>query len=824
MKTTRSVSKIESPQVLLNNLRFDEVVPVSDSGFGLLQNVYSGGRVGAVVNFFGGFNHIEYWGTLPMHHFSRVLFKGDPASAYTRCFRPQVMVGDDAYNLEFSDTSHFPFGYKSHFAIPDRGVEIVHRLTLLNDALVFSIEVLRNDHNLPLRQRFEHHEHCFNGARGRTRSEWKEGIVPAGLVMTAKDVIPDDVWKKYEAELSTRNELNFPDALAQGPREGTAWIALFNDRGLATRTNRARRRYFTGKEFRRGDQACILLFASSRKELVQRAKELRKKVVSIAKAKERDAHRSLARAPQIQTGDKILDSMIANVPLVYEALFVEDIPGTAGTAIAYHIWGWDTLNCPDMHLLSGQVDFARDAIRFYRDTAHPKWGLGHQYTTDMPPKVRVPMPYPAQSVYLIFLYQYGSYVDRSLWRESYAFAKRIFLATLDLINDRGLGEGLALWPDIPSVCGHNGNDISVFNNSIQYQGLRCFEEMAVYAGDKKSAEKARQVCRLMEKNFVPTFWDKKRGYFADSVDSKTGRQRPSYPAHALLWMTPFLHDLVGPDELKACASFMDQNHASPRGYLPYPRWDSSFDGDGNQLGQVWPTHDMFVTRCAAAAGRQDMLEGWIEMSDWFWKQLSYIEGYSAQTVNDSGTLDCTGSKMNFFGTKTTYMAFFTGCAGLHFDVGGVTLSEGIARPLKIRRLPFGKATLDFSLKGKGKFAGKLLVNGKPLVGSLKIPITLLKGKVNVSHERTKQAPAHPVILSLYGAEVKKVGIDRSGNLQAVVVGNTPAWLRYYSRTSATILFDGREIKGGYDRATREGKVLLPLSSSPARLEIGKSSA
>jgi hypothetical protein len=671
-----------------------------------------------------------------------------------------------------------------------------------------------------LRQHFEHHDYTFNGTRGRTASEWKTGIVPSGLVMTAKDVTPDDVWKTYQVELKNINkEVDFPLALAQGPRAGTAWIALFDERGLSMRAT-LKRRYFVSKEFRKGDQATALLFSSSRPELLQRARELRRNAVSIVKAKERDNYRTLAKAPQVKTGDKILDSMIANVPLVYESLFVEDIPGTAGTAIAYHIWGWDTLNCPDMHLLTGQIDFARDVIRFYRDTAHPKWGVGHQYTTDKPPKVRIPMAYSAQSVYIIFLYQYGSYVDRSLWRESYAFAKKIFQNTLSLINERGFGEGPALWPDIPVVCGHNGNDISVFNNSIQYQGLRCIEEMAVFAGDKKAATRAREVCRLMEKNFVPTFWDKKRGYFADSVDSKTGRQRPSYPAHALLWMTPFLHDLVSAEKLRACAEFMEKNHSSLRGYLPYPRWDVAFDGDGNQLGQVWPTHDMFVTRCAAVAGRQDMLEGWIDLSDWFWKQLGYIEGYSAQTVNDSGTLDCTGSKMNFFGTKTTYMAFFTGCAGIHFDAGGITLSEGIARPLKIGQVPFRGAKIDFAIEGKGKFAGKLLVNGKPVVGSLKIPMALLKGKVAVRFQRTQKAPAHPVILSLYGAEVRKVDVDKSGKLQATVFGNTPAWLHYHSPRASKVLFDGSEIGGEYDRASREGKVLLPLTSAPAKIEIG----
>jgi hypothetical protein len=812
----------QSPRILLNDLRYDDVVPVSESGFGLLQNTYGGGRIGAVVNVFGGLSRIEYWGTAPMH-VPNLFFTGDPTTAYQRCFRAQVVVDGDPYNLEFSNTSHFPFGYKSDFAIPERGVELRHRLTLIDDALIFSVEVLRNKHNLPLRQRFEHHGHSFHTFPERSQTDWAAGVIPSGWVMTATDVLPDARWAELQAELTPKPGAMFPPPLAQGPREGTTWIALLNESGLAMKSTQVGRHYFTGGEFRRGARASALLFASSREGLLGRAEVLRTKAFALVTKEEDEFARNLARAPQFQTGDKVLDSMLATVPPTYKSFFIENIPGTAmGASLGYYVWGWDTLNCADVHLLSGQTDFARDVLRFYRDTADPAWGVGHQYTTDFPPKVRVTMPFAAQMVYVIFLYQYGIHTgDLARWKEFFPFAKQIFQSSLKAIDGRGLGKGQALWPDYPKFCGHTGNDITVFNNSIQYQGMRCVEEMAVAVGDRTTADRAHDICRLMEKNFVPTFWDKKKGYFADSVDAKTGIQRPSYPAHALLWMTPFLSDLVDAEKLKACASFMAENHKSLRGFLSYPRWDSSFDGDGNQLGQVWPTHDMFLTRCQAIAGRQDMLESWIESSDWFWKQLTYLEGYSAQTVNDSGTPDRLGSKMNFFGTKTTYMTFFVGCAGMHFDRGGITLSEGLARPLRVRQVPFRQAVLDLSVKGKGKFARRLLVNGKPLVGSLKIPITLLKGKVSIVHERTEKAPAHPVILSLYGAEIRKVKIDRGGRLQAVVSGSTPAWLHYYSRKLAAVLFDGREIKGEYNASTREGKVLLPLSASAATIEIGK---
>jgi hypothetical protein len=637
------------------------------------------------------------------------------------------------------------------------------------------------------------------------------------------DRISDAKWKDLQEEMRHKQDDKFPRPLNQGPREGTAWVAVVAESMPELKTTKMARVFWTGPEFRKGGHAMSVLFAPSREQLERRAVVLQSKGALLAKQAEEECERNLTRAPRFDTGDKILDSMIANVPPVYKCFFIEDLPGTAmGASVGYYVWGWDTLNCADVHVLSGQDGFARDVLDFYRKTADSKEGIGHQFTTDFPPKVRVSMPFAAQMVYVIFLHQYGVLTgDRARWREFFPFAKWIFESCVKTTDKRGLATGQALWPDIPQVCGHTGRDIPIFNNSILSQGARCVEAMAAFCGDRQAQTEADRICRLQEKNFLPTFWDEKRKYFVDSVDADTGEQRRCYPSHALLWMTPFLNDLVDRDTLKACAAFHDANHKSLRGWLPYPRWDFAFDGDGNQLGQVWPQQDMFITRAAAVAGRQDVLERWVENSDWFWKQVTYLEGYSAQTVNDSGTPDRCGSKMNFFGTKTTYMTAFIGLAGVQFDVGGVTLGEGVARPIQIKRVPVGKALLNFRLNGKGRFAQRLLVNGKPVVGSLKVPAPLLKGRVSIAFTRTDRAPAHPVIRSIYGAKLQKVELDRGGKLSAVVIGDAAAWLQYYSRKPVRVRFNGRELVGKYNAATGEGKVFLPLDSKSAQIEIGK---
>ena len=337
------------------------------------------------------------------------------------------------------------------------------------------------------------------------------------------------------------------------------------------------------------------------------------------------------------------------------------------------------------------------------------------------------------------------------------------------------------------------------------------EVMASVAGDAKTAAAASALSRKMEMYFVETFWDDEQSYFVDSVDSRTFAQRPSYPAHALCWQTPWMEDLVG-ERLAACGNFQKNHLRTKRGFLMYPRWDkNAFDGDGNQLGQIWQTHDVFVTRSQAAAGNQEALEGWIAQCDWFWKQLTYIEGYSAQTLNDSGTLDQPGGKQAF-GGKSIYMATMTGLAGIHFDVGGVTMEEGIARPLNIARLPFRGKTMNFALCGNGKYPSRLMVNNTRILGTRKIPLSAFSETMDIICERTNERPQTPMLLTLHGGALHTIEPGQEG-LKATVSGWGHVRLCYYSPTEAELVLGGKTVGSKYDPATGEGSALLELENA-----------
>jgi hypothetical protein len=236
------------------------------------------------------------------------------------------------------------------------------------------------------------------------------------------------------------------------------------------------------------------------------------------------------------------------------------------------------------------------------------------------------------------------------------------------------------------------------------------------------------------------------------------------------------------------------------------------------MAQIWSTHDAFILRCQAKAGREDIMSRWVEGCDFFWRQLTYIEGYSCQSVNDSGTPDLPGGKQPF-GAKSIYMAFFTGLAGIHFDVGGLTLEEGSERAITIAKLPFRGHQLNLTLKGKGSYPKRLLVDGKPISGTRKIPLKALRRKSEIVFERTTKRPKHPVLLSFYGATLDSSEV-KSAHLKLTVKGSTPSWLTFFAPTAPEILVNGQPLKPAtYDAATGQGRVLIPLSATVSTIEI-----
>ena len=807
---------------LTSAVEWDCPIPCVKEGLGVPYLTYGGGRVGVSVSRWGGLHQIAYYGIAP-ESASSIYFEADAASSYARLFRFQLCIDGLPYNLELHDTRHFPFGYASHFAVEELQVEVRHHLTLLNDTVLSTLDVLKNPNNLSLNLQFEHHDSTQKAGSSevvRQWSAWETDRASQALMLTASERWTEAGWQR---ELSHMQETPGQVGLATrtaGVREGETRIALFSELPLAV--NRAQgRMQVSSQPFVQGTQALVLLFASDSETLSRRMNNIKQNLSSLARDKEAQYLRRLESVPTLSAANPVLSSYFANAPGISETLIVEDRPGAMrASSMHYWVWGWDTVMCSDAYLISGNSAFVRDALCFYRETADKSSGWAHQFSRDL--CTRIPQAPSAQCLYLIMLYGYQSYTgDRTLLRDVYPFAQEIFQRACESLNSAGLGTGPALWPDIPDFAGHTGQDCSVFNNSILYQGARSMEALAHLCGDSETAERARKLGRGLEEKFVPTFWDKEKNYFVDSVDSVTLEQRKSYPSHALLWQSPFCSDLVY-EKLPECAAFVRENHATPRGFLPYPRWDKAFNGDHNQLGQTWPITDVFDTMCMAAAGDQQILTQWIDEIAWFWEQLTVPEAYSVQTINDSGTPDAPGGKQPF-SAKSWYMAIIQSLVGVSVDLGGLTLGPGLEEAAEIQRFHYQGSLIQISTEGAGKYPALLTVDGMTIQGSCKVPRSLLtepSADHRIVYQRTTTLPAHPVILSLHGAALQSVEISADNLLRAKIAGSHDVWLHFSAPWKPQILLNGKQMAVIYDSDLQEGKALLPLRELyPTRLEI-----
>ncbi|MCY3018249.1 MAG: hypothetical protein NTW87_04350 [Planctomycetota bacterium] len=540
-------------------------------------------------------------------------------------------------------------------------------------------------------------------------------------------------------------------------KESRTWCGVVADWPLSLRVFHSEKRFFETDTFTRGAVTIAVLFGHGRQEFRKRAQSLRRGASGEAQRAVKLWGARLAAVPSVRGLPPAVASFHRQQPLILDSLMVRDAPGAMRASVGhYWVWGWDTIVYGDSYRFGGRADFVRDALNLYKRTADPRDGIAHAFGPDF--SVSCSQALAAQGLYGVWLYNYAAHTgDMRTVRRHYAFARTLFARTLQRDRRKGLCVGTALFPDFPKFAGHNGYDISVFNNGIFYQAARCMEYLAGMMGDADTGRMARRAWMEFEQTFHEHFWDAKKGFWVDSLDIRSLFRRESYPSHAILWVTPFARELIA-GRAGQCAAFMARHHAFQGGIRMYPAWDNAFNGDGNQLGQYYPVGtDVAFLNLMAASGRQRWLEKWIEWVGQFWEQHTVPEGMTAEAENDGPHRpDCPGGKQPF-AAKAWQIGLLNAIVGVHFDAGGITVGPGLDRPLLLSNLPFHGKRWTISTRGRGPFIRRLTVNGRTTKGSCKVPADLCTGKnIRLDIERTAQLSGAPQLLSANGAEVTRV--------------------------------------------------------------------
>ena len=473
-------------------------------------------------------------------------------------------------------------------------------------------------------------------------------------------------------------------------------------------------------------------------------------------ARYRDAKR---RAPRLTSKLEGLDTFFSLCPYYMEALKTEDYPGAVKAKnINYWIWGWDVLTYAAAYSQMGDTEFLRDACAFFRDYV-ANGRLIHYYGFHMDKeslKKSGDTSVVTTSLYLILLYNaYTQTGDKKLLREFYPVAKT-YLDSIAATEVEGSGFflGRSLYPDYPNLIGETGNDFSSFNHTLFYSAFRAMEYLADEMDDKETLAVLRRYIDAFEKNYVALFHDEENGFPVTSVDATTKEMRKVFYANSVKFESTYLFDVLAPVADRHLA-FYKNRLVNRAGIRPLPEDDVSYDADGNQLHYWFPVTGEYYVRLANRLRDKDAILGYANAIGYWAEKLMCPEGVNCHADTATPAMDgwtTLNASWQAFSMRTWYTGAMQSVLGLIVEDGSLTVSPTDIGDFRMENLSIGNKTANVTVKGKGAYVGSVIVNGKRITGTAKIPENLLEKENEIVVIRAA-TPKTATLVSAHGAKI-----------------------------------------------------------------------
>jgi hypothetical protein len=709
-------------------MHFKNNIPCVKRGIELSQVCFSGGRVAASIANQGGLTHVDYFGEQRLGE-SR-LFNGNDISAWTQLFRLCLGIGDNLYYLKFTDTEFYPFGYTSHFTA--EGVTVRHGLYLLNDALVYRLEVLRN----PRKRDISAVLFQMNGATRVDKSTrtWNGfESISTGNVWEA--TVIDQHTEPSKAQGNYGLTRTFP---TEQVMRSETYVAVTSDRALRFENPNHFKHTLRSARFTREATFCVVFGHTNRARFHKRVQALRRSAPAEV-ARLLAGHRDSLQNPAISFSNPAVQSFVSNTRAMLNAMKPKDIPGgLRGANNGYWIWAWDSFVYSHTYLLLHDGAFAVEMLEFYKRHSDPEIGIAHAFTLDQKPFL--PMAANAQCLYAVLLYDVYLFLgDKKVLRTYFDFALELVnRAGREEVKGTGLVRGPSLYPDAVDTLGETGDDISAINNSIYYQALCGLQALAMELNKEDVAADLKQRADRLQKNF-DRLYDKEKGFFYTSISASDFKPRKFYAGHAVFWVTTFARDLVAP-HAAPIARFIRKNLTMRHGYRLMPKWDQGYMRDGNNNGYYDPYMDRFYIEMMKLASGEKEIRKFSDDVAWYWSQFTVPEAMGAEMENHGITVDDPG-KQQPFSMRVWCSIFFSTLMGLELDCDGLNFSACDAGPIEIRGLLIRGHTVDLKVTGRGWQIDKLLLDGKPVAAPFRIPFASLKKHSRIEVRRSSVRPS-----------------------------------------------------------------------------------
>jgi hypothetical protein len=707
-------------------IQFRDNLPFVPKGTGFPQVWFSGGRLGATILGHGGIGQILYYGNQSVSH--AFFFQStNSLSAWEKLFRLSIVIDGKPWYPEFNNTTYYPFGFTSECTLD--GVRFEHQLVALNDALVQRVKVVANPSRKKLALRMITHGMNRVQNKFRTWQPWKDsklGLITSAADKLSKEEIAKQIWDKTH---DVRDHFPVSDT-----PYGETHICLVYDRSHTIENSMHNWKYYTSSGAFTDEAALSVVFAPGAAALRKRAAQIKRSVhrecdalFALFAKRQRDA--TQVRIPS----EPVVQSLVANVPRVIDAVEVKDVPGAFRAGMQnYFVW-MDLILDGVSFLYANDAESLRDMLYFFNQRVDKKRGVPCLVTTHLTPLLAT--PFSSQCPIITTFYNYYCFTgDEAALRQCYPMLRFI---TEKCKEGEVRGTGLIVGagtPDYPAE--QDGKDVTSCNNSYFYQGMKAMRylsaEMARITGRKKYAiygEACDQLAARTLKSFGRYLYDKKVGYFLDSLSAKDFKPRRHYPTFAIQWTTPFAADLIAGRE-KPIAAFLIKNFLRKNGVGPmFPPWDPMYPGDGNQWLAYYPSWtESFFRGALRAAGRGKELGQLIDVMNWFWSRYTIPEGFTYDAENEGFTPDNPGGKQPF-GGQGLHGNFFRTIVGVEVDERGVIVTPSPTQlPLTMEGLLVRGKKIDVKISGKGK-TPEITFNGKKLgAGPAIIPFRKLKAR------------------------------------------------------------------------------------------------
>lgn len=457
------------------------------------------------------------------------------------------------------------------------------------------------------------------------------------------------------------------------------------------------------------------------------------------------------RAPVLQCDDTALANFFALAPMYVENLKLTDCSGALrATTKHYMAWGSDSLYRAYALALWGDNEYNASILDLAQRLGSP---LICAYNGDCTKNLHYTGQFdPTDAAYITHLYTYivgGGKPDA----DRYAFAKSIF----EQISAREKQE-LGLF-DVPTRLHFDYSDdfdttacdrdvFGVKENGLFYAAVRCMQYLAYQQGDTACMQRAAELARRFERNFVRLCFNSEVGFFPAAVNSVTRAFLSSYCSYLMMYENDYLTDVME-ETFAPSLAYFKQNYLSPNGIRPLAVDHPAYDGDGNQMHSWWPGYNAdYYARMISMLDDTDCVRQYLGWITYWSDRLTMPEGLECYDDNPEPGFDywnqCCGS-WYMETTRVFYQSVVRSVIGLDFDHGGLTVYPRSGGEYTLTGLHMLGKTFDVAVKGSGKYIRQITVNGTVLEATHKIPMDLLQPHNQIEVQRAA-APVTPFAL------------------------------------------------------------------------------